>query len=96
MFADSRWVERRQLVQEGRQKEWLSQVRSPLILELGAGTTIGSMRAFSERQAVEKGGYLIRVNPREPEIPQGVPGVGMALGAREALSQLVTYLDQGV
>jgi len=92
MFADNRWVERRQLVQEGRQKQWLSQVRSPLILELGAGTSIGSMRSLSERLAVEKGGYLIRVNPREHQIPERAPGIGLALGAREALHQLVSYL----
>ena len=50
------------------------------------------MRSLSERLAVEKGGYLIRVNPREHQIHERVPGIGLALGAREALHQLVSYL----
>jgi len=93
MFSDSRWVERRQLVQEGRQKEWLAKVRNPLIIEIGAGSSIGSMRALSERLAVQRAGYLIRINPREPEIPAPVHGTGIALGAREALHRLAEHIQ---
>ena len=67
--------------------------QSSRVIEIGAGSSIGTMRALSERLAVQKAGYLIRINPREPEIPAEVPGKGIALGAREALHRLAEHIQ---
>jgi hypothetical protein len=57
-----------------------------VVVELGAGTALPTVREFSEEVAREFGGTLIRVNPREAEVPAG--HFGLALGALEGLRQL--------
>ena len=93
MFCDSRWVGSRQSSQESRQKAWLDSVHNPLIIEIGAGNSVGSMRALSERLAVQKAGYLIRINPREPEMPATVNGMSIASGALDALHRLAEHIQ---
>jgi len=57
-----------------------------LVLELGAGTAIPTIRWHSERLGRRAGATVVRVNPREPEI--GAPHLSIASGAREALSRI--------
>ncbi len=52
-------------------------------MEFGAGTAIPSVRRFCEQITSTLGATLIRVNPREPEVP--ARQVGLAMGALEAL-----------
>ncbi|MGW8393676.1 SIR2 family NAD-dependent protein deacylase [Pseudoduganella sp. HUAS MS19] len=64
MFGDWGWVERRSEMQAARLEAWLGTVRRPLVIELGAGTAIPSVRHFGH-QVVQRGGRMVRINPRE-------------------------------
>ena len=87
MFHDSGWLEERTEEQAVRQEKWLASVRRPVVVELGAGTAIPSVRHFSQRILREFGGRLVRINPREWEVPTRLD-VGIAAGATHALSEI--------
>ena len=92
MFSDSKWVETRWQEQDNRQKQWLSQAVRPLVIEIGAGSTVGSMRSLSEHLTTKMNGFLVRINPREPEILSHVPGISIPSGGRDALTSLVQHI----
>lgn len=91
MFGDWRWIESRQHVQHGALQAWLRQVHQPVIVEIGAGTAIPSVRHFGEATR----GTLIRVNPTEPAIP-GNRGHSLRMGGLEGIRGLQQALrDSG-
>jgi hypothetical protein len=57
-----------------------------VIVEIGAGSAVPTVRMTSERVASRSGATLIRINPREPQPPLG--HVGLALNALEALEAI--------
>jgi NAD-dependent SIR2 family protein deacetylase len=81
MFGDCDWLASRSLAQDMALRKWL--VSLPLnraklvIIELGAGTTIPTVRHLSEQVAEEFAAPLIRINPREPQVPPAHVGVPM-------------------
>lgn len=83
MFGDWDWVERRSEMQAARLEAWLAQVRRPLVIELGAGTAIPSVRHFGH-SVLQRGGRMVRINPREFAVA-GAADVGIAAGALEGL-----------
>lgn len=87
MFNDSGWLEARAGQQAAHLERWLASVRSPVVLELGAGTAIPSVRHFSQRIIQRFGGRLVRINPREWDVPTPLD-VGIAAGAAHALSEI--------
>jgi len=91
MFGDGDWLERRSAQQAERLERWLENVERPLVIELGAGTAIPSVRYFSQ-QVVARGGRLIRINPREPQV-SGKLDVGLAAGALEGLRAIAAAMD---
>lgn len=95
MFGDGAWDDRREREQAARLDVWLEGVwrggKDLVVIELGAGTHIPTVRLTSERLAAALGGRLVRVNPREPEVPEG-PHVGLAAGARAALEAIAARL----
>ena len=75
MFGDWGWLEQRTADQAARQDTWLAGLGSasrPLVIELGAGTAIPSVRHFSHQVIHEMGGRLIRINPAEEAVPTGL------------------------
>ncbi|KQV52054.1 Sir2 family NAD-dependent protein deacetylase [Massilia sp. Root335] len=88
MFGDGRWLDARTEDQYARFGRWRAQVRKPVVIELGAGTDVPSVRRMCEGQ----GAPLIRINPRAPHVAPG-QGAGIALGALEALLTLRALLD---
>jgi NAD-dependent SIR2 family protein deacetylase len=92
MFDDWGWVSQRQRTQALYQEQWLETINKPVIIELGAGTTIPSVRRFSERICREFGAMLIRINPNEPETG-ALTGVSLPLGAVEAIDLISARLD---
>lgn len=88
MFGDGRWIKDRSMGQEDHFGRWLERVgESPLaIIELGAGTAVASVRMQSEELVRHLGAKLIRINPRDPEVPSGQ--IGLAAGSLEALSAI--------
>lgn len=84
LFDDYGWDQSRTAGQLERLESWLTSVARLLIIEIGAGMNIPSVRKFCETQ----GGFLVRINPRESDIPEGVLGVGIPRGGLEALEQV--------
>lgn len=89
MFSDWSWLPERSSAQEERLSSWLARAgRGRLVIvELGAGTAVPSVRNFSEGVAARFGGTLIRINPREAHGPAGT--LSLAMGARAALELLL-------
>ncbi len=54
-----------------------------VIIECGAGTALPTVRRLCERVVQTHDARLIRIDPREPNVPQG--HVGLAMGALEGL-----------
>ncbi|WOD17122.1 SIR2 family NAD-dependent protein deacylase [Paraburkholderia kirstenboschensis] len=73
MFGDWGWVDVPYEKKGERLAAWISSVSKPVIVELGAGRALPTVRRFSERNARER---LIRINPREP-ITNPMHGVGL-------------------
>ena len=88
MFGDWGWVERRSALQEQRLTQWLATVRDLVIVEIGAGTAIPSVRHFSENC----GGKLIRINPNEPEVPPRQSTISLPLAGLAGITQLYRAL----
>lgn len=59
MFGDGSWIESRTDEQFRRYESWRTEVTNPVVIELGAGTAIPSVRHFGENAARR----LIRINP---------------------------------
>lgn len=92
MFNDGRWVESRTAPQDLQQRLWLDQVRRPVVVEIGAGVDIQTVRWFSGEIVRRHGGKLVRINPRECSVRPG-DGVGLAAGAVAALEAIDSALD---
>ncbi|HEX8913977.1 MAG TPA: Sir2 family NAD-dependent protein deacetylase [Humisphaera sp.] len=89
MFGDGGWVEGRSAAQEARYRRWLAGVdpSAVVVVELGAGTAVPSVRYNSERLQA-RGATLVRINPREPQGPRGTIGIaGGALATLRAIDE---------
>ena len=91
MFDDCDWLEHCQQEQAKRQDRWLQTVFRPLVIEIGAGTAIPTVRHFSQKIVQQYGGRLLRINLREPQVASR-HDVGLAAGAIDAL----TAIDQAL
>lgn len=94
MFGDGAWREERTHAQMGALQQALAGMRRPLVIELGAGRAIPSVRHFGQRVLHEHGGRLVRVNPRDWQPPTPLD-VGLPMGAAEALAAIDTALRRG-
>jgi len=92
MFGDWGWVEGRSAMQAARLERWLAQVRRPLVIELGAGTAIPSVRHFGH-EVLQRGGRMVRINPREHEVGNAAD-VGIAAGALEGLRAIAAAMSR--
>jgi NAD-dependent SIR2 family protein deacetylase len=87
MFGDGEWQARRAHGQEVQLREWLGLGARTVVVELGAGSAIPTVRRFTERCGLP----YVRINPREPQA--GPLGVSLPLGAAEALARLDARLS---
>lgn len=92
MFGDSGWVERRALMQDSWQEHWLKHVVSPVVIELGAGSAIPSVRHFGQRLLMRHNATRIRINPRESAVQNDQREVGLPMGALEGLEAIAGVL----
>lgn len=93
MFNDDGWVADREQAQSDRLRRWLAQVSRPVVVELGAGAAVPTVRHFSHAVVQQLGGRLVRINLREPAVPTGLD-VGLPMGALAALQALDHRLAQ--
>lgn len=91
MFGDWGWNEQQQSAQHGRQQSWLRKPERPVVIELGAGTAVPSVRYFSQRILQKHGGRLIRINLREADVASK-EDVGLAMGALDGLGAIAAVL----
>jgi NAD-dependent SIR2 family protein deacetylase len=83
MFGDGHWVSDRYDAQDAACTTWLRPVKNPVVIELGAGTAVPSVRFFGEYQGVP----MIRINVREAESTMG-NCISLPMGALEALQAM--------
>jgi NAD-dependent SIR2 family protein deacetylase len=93
MFGDWSWLPDRTSVQEQRFDTFLANNsdRRIVVIEMGAGSAIPTIRATSERIGWNlANATVIRINPREPEIK--TPHISMPCGALEGLQKIDSFL----
>lgn len=88
MFGDYSWLSERTAIQEEKFDNFLQLNRdNPLVvIEMGAGSAIPTIRHLSEQLGQRKQATVIRINPREPHIR--TPHFAFAGSAVEVLSQI--------
>jgi NAD-dependent SIR2 family protein deacetylase len=95
MFGDWNWESSRRENQRLQENKWFTNFASSLgnlvIVEMGAGTAIPSVRHFSQRISREYGARIVRINPRESQVPSS-KDVGIPTGTLEALRGIDTAL----
>lgn len=96
MFGDVAWRADRSDAQHKRFAQWIQTLERSsarlAVIELGAGTAIPTVRRTSENLIQRLQGSLIRLNPREPEVPPGQ--IGLPLGAMAGIRQLDEALSE--
>jgi NAD-dependent SIR2 family protein deacetylase len=87
MFGDGDWNPERSVGPSGGLEDWLASIAAAgarlVIVEFGAGRAVPTIRHFCERAARQAGGTLIRVNPRESDVPPG--HIALPAGALESI-----------
>jgi len=93
MFGDWSWVGLRTEAQERRFNEFLSRCGrgKTLVIEMGAGTSLPTIRHLSERVGGREGALVVRINPRESQIRD--PHISIPAGALEGLRGIASALD---
>lgn len=89
MFGDQAWLQGRVIAQSHAFDRFLkaNAGRTIVVIEMGAGTAIPTIRSTSERIGRKfKHATVIRINPREPRI--GSPHLSMSCGALEGLQRI--------
>jgi len=91
MFGDWHWVSERSDAQTARFHEWLRKIQQEdfrlAIVEAGAGESVPTVRHTSQQVAARFGGMLIRINPRDYQVPAG--HIAIPLGSAEGINRIV-------
>ena len=92
MFGDFAWLSDRTARQERRFDAFCGEHlgESLLVVEMGAGTAIPTIRYQSESLVGGRQSLLVRINPREAQVPAGQ--VGLSCGALQGLQELERLL----
>lgn len=91
MFNDDTWNDERSHEQGVRLDSWLQNTKLPLVIELGAGTAVSSVRRFGELVAEDFGAKFIRINLRESEV-SGLNSIGISMSALDGLTCIDKFL----
>jgi len=95
MFGDGAWLPDRSALQGRRFQAFLDEhgTERVVVLEIGAGTAVATIRWISERTGRIPGSLVVRVNPREADIRP--PHLALPQGALEALRAIDRALRPG-
>ncbi len=91
MFGDIGWKDEVTERQERATETWLNGICRPVVVELGAGTAIPSVRRFGQRLIREFGARAVRINPRDAAPPTPLD-IGLPMGALAALKAMDTLV----
>ena len=92
MFNDGDWISWRSEFQSTRLREFLGQSGHTVLIEIGAGTAIPTVRNFSQRLARNNDVRLIRINLTEAQVEQ-CKDISLTGGALETLSTIDAVLN---
>jgi len=96
MFGDWNWIANRSSDQSGRFHNWLGELQSAkaklVIIELGAGHAVPTVRMESQSIYRSHNAEFIRINPRDHETPAG--GISIPLGSKEGIERIAGYLGR--
>ena len=87
MFGDWDWDESHSRHQQSRLDAWLARLQRPVVIEVGAGTAIPTVRLFG----AELGCPLIRINPAESSVGRR-NDIGIPLGALAGIRHIAEAL----
>lgn len=89
MFGDGRWVDRRSALQQAGLDAWLDATgsRRIVVVEIGAGTAVPTVRRLSHALVVAHGARLVRINRDDATVPRSA-GVGIAGSALAVLRRI--------
>jgi NAD-dependent SIR2 family protein deacetylase len=93
MFGDPDWLANVRHEQQQRYREWLATVRGRrlVVIELGAGSAIATIRTLGDGLASERDRVtLVRVNPDAADAD--MPVIPLRMGALEALTRIEAAL----
>lgn len=95
MFGDFSWISIRSNQQEDNFEGFLKGHRKPMVVvEMGAGTAIPTIRRLSERLGNKYKATVIRINTREPAISE--PHISLGCGALEGLRGIDIALKDNI
>jgi len=91
MFGDFNWISKRTEDQNRRLTSWLLKNRNNkiVIIELGAGISVPTVRYFSETTSIKYNAPLIRINPRDYK----TKGIPISMSAKTALKKIDLLLS---
>lgn len=87
MFGDSAWIDNSMRVQHARLQGWRNKVERLLVIEIGAGTAIPTVRIFGESQDAP----IVRINADDAKTQVG-RGVSLQMTALEAMRGIASAL----
>ena len=91
MFGDWDWIEQRAERQQAAFLDWSrAHAGPPVVIEIGAGTAIPTVRRFSEQQAA----FLIRINPTAPELERARKGCALKMNGTQAMQGIAAALAE--
>jgi len=93
MFGDAEWSAQRCQQQVERMSKWFREREGQriVIVECGAGTGVPTVRLNAESY-IDGPDSLIRLNPREPEVPRGQ--LGVSIGALAGLERIDAFRSE--
>ncbi len=94
MFGDWSWLSYRSDLQEKRMYDWLDSLKGKklVIIEIGAGKAVPTVRYQSESSSIRRNAKLIRINPRESDVPAG--NISLPLPAFEGIKNISMALKK--
>lgn len=91
MFGDGAWIDHSMRVQHARLQGWRNKVDRLLVIEIGAGTAIPTVRIFGESQEAP----IVRINPVDAKAEAG-RGVSLSMSGIEAMRGIAsTLIERG-
>ena len=86
---DDEWLPRKTELQMERLHKWYRQTNHLVVIEMGAGVHVPTVRRASESFNAP----IIRINPDYPEVPKS-SDIGLAMGALDALRLIEAQLEK--
>ncbi|MFB2539634.1 MULTISPECIES: NAD-dependent deacetylase [unclassified Acinetobacter] len=88
MFGDWNWLNTRQKQQQHAMQAWLKH-KNPVVIEIGAGTAIPTVRHFSEQFSPN----VIRINLRDSHFSHSKSGISLASTAEQGMQWITQIIN---